>query len=88
MSNPNTCFCSLGNHWGVGKRISKIDMCNEIGARIIVDDSLKYVFECAPNLDQVRVVFCHGEVSEIKCLLSANACDQWMLNALFDVNKP
>jgi len=37
----------LGNHYGTGHKISKPEMCKQIGCRVIIDDSLKYAVECA-----------------------------------------
>eukprot|EP00761_Pharyngomonas_kirbyi_P001564 gb/GECH01001568.1/.p1 GENE.gb/GECH01001568.1/~~gb/GECH01001568.1/.p1 ORF type:complete len:205 (+),score=54.90 gb/GECH01001568.1/:1-615(+) len=44
----------LGNHYGEGKKKSKPEMCRELGASILIDDSLKYCTECAH--DDIKAV--------------------------------
>ena len=43
----------LGNHFGKGKKISKPDMCLQIGAVMLIDDSLKYTTQCSKVMDHV-----------------------------------
>eukprot|EP00742_Colponemidia_sp_Colp-10_P001707 GILJ01001829.1.p2 GENE.GILJ01001829.1~~GILJ01001829.1.p2 ORF type:complete len:216 (-),score=29.20 GILJ01001829.1:1688-2296(-) len=50
----------FGNHWGSsGHKRTKLDMCKEVQARALVDDSLKYALECATELERV-VLFDHS----------------------------
>lgn len=38
----------FGNHWGLhGRKISKLDLCKELGAKLLIDDSLIYAKEIA-----------------------------------------
>ena len=44
----------FGNHYGfTGLKKTKSDMCMEIKACLLIDDSLKYAFECSKVLPQV-----------------------------------
>lgn len=39
---------AFGNHWGLeGKKIRKVDLCRELGASVLIDDSLIYAREVA-----------------------------------------
>lgn len=39
---------AFGNHWGLeGRKITKLDLCKELGASILIDDSLDYCSEVA-----------------------------------------
>lgn len=45
-----------GNHYGAtGKKLSKPDMCTQIGAIMLIDDSIHYASEVAAVLPQVRL---------------------------------
>lgn len=40
----------FGNHWGKeGKKVSKPDLCKQIGAGVIIDDSVGYCWDCADD---------------------------------------
>ena len=50
------CDVRFGNHWGLsGKKISKPDMCKDIGAKMIIDDNIKYALQCS-ELDGFKCV--------------------------------
>ena len=39
---------AFGNHWGLeGRKIRKVDLCRELQASVLIDDSLTYVREVA-----------------------------------------
>lgn len=39
---------AFGNHWGrQGRKIRKVDLCRELGAELLIDDSTAYVNEVA-----------------------------------------
>lgn len=39
---------AFGNHWGrQGRKIRKVDLCRELGAQLLIDDSMGYVNEVA-----------------------------------------
>lgn len=47
---PADTFCAVefGNHWGqAGRKISKKELCERLGARLLIDDSLAYATEVA-----------------------------------------
>ena len=52
----------LGNHWtrsdDHSAKITKKDMCAEVGACVLIDDSTKYAHQCASSLDHV-ILFGH-----------------------------
>jgi 5'(3')-deoxyribonucleotidase len=44
------CFDNIafGNHWGLsGAKVSKASLCQELGAKYLIDDSLDYAIECS-----------------------------------------
>eukprot|EP00744_Colponema_vietnamica_P017938 GILI01025271.1.p1 GENE.GILI01025271.1~~GILI01025271.1.p1 ORF type:complete len:220 (+),score=75.12 GILI01025271.1:62-721(+) len=44
----------FGNHWGTtGAKRLKSEMCTDISAVAIIDDSFKYALDCAPHLKKV-----------------------------------
>eukprot|EP01086_Lenisia_limosa_P015528 TRINITY_DN5028_c0_g1_i1.p1 TRINITY_DN5028_c0_g1~~TRINITY_DN5028_c0_g1_i1.p1 ORF type:complete len:201 (-),score=37.73 TRINITY_DN5028_c0_g1_i1:9-611(-) len=36
----------FGNHYGEGKRRKKSEMCMQVGAKMLIDDCLKYAIDC------------------------------------------
>lgn len=47
---PSNTFSHIvfGNHWGVtGRKISKVELCRQLNAQLLVDDGLRYVTEMA-----------------------------------------
>lgn len=53
----NKCIFSnivFGNHFGLsGKKTSKPQLCKNLGASMLIDDSLKYCQQCGPVLERV-----------------------------------
>ena len=43
----------FGNHWGVGAKRSKVELCEEAGAKALIDDAVEYSVQCAPHLQRV-----------------------------------
>jgi hypothetical protein len=44
----------FGNHYGLdGAKRSKLDICRDIGAACLIDDSLKYARQCSAELESV-----------------------------------
>jgi len=44
----------FGNHFGVtGRKISKPDLCAQLGAKMLIDDSSYYAKQCSQTLDYV-----------------------------------
>ncbi|ETO30819.1 hypothetical protein RFI_06303 [Reticulomyxa filosa] len=49
----------LGNHFSSqGKKLSKAEMCNQIGASVLIDDSIQYTAECAQFMKHVNCLIC------------------------------
>lgn len=39
---------AFGNHWGLsGRKVRKVELCRQLGAAMLIDDSLHYVREMA-----------------------------------------
>lgn len=53
---------AFGNHWGLeGRKIRKVDLCRELGAVMLIDDSLAYAEEIASAGMQALLFDLNGE---------------------------
>ncbi len=43
----------FGNHWGVGAKKSKVELCEQARAQALIDDAIEYSLQCAPHLQRV-----------------------------------
>ena len=51
----------FGNHWGrEGRKIKKVDLCKQLGASVLIDDSLSYCNEVAEAGIKALLFDLHG----------------------------
>lgn len=50
----------FGNHYGSGKKFTKKELCESVGAEALVDDSILYCAQAAPALDCAILFDFHG----------------------------